>query len=151
MLLIRQAQYDVIAESYCNARLLLHIRKFFPKPCEEFGADKLQDEIAKQVERAKYYGFEEAQDIFKFVDIAFAVGYEFDSDPSVQWAADILNDPSQDNPSVRARRLHLRAVRHLSELSEIQPGEIEDDFDEDLPDVFEDENINENKPDIEDE
>lgn len=45
------------------------------------------------VDRAMSHGIDEETDVTAFVEIAFEIGDDFDTDPENEWAAEILNAP----------------------------------------------------------
>ena len=57
--------------------------------------------IAKGMRTARGYGFVTAEDICQYIDLMCALGPDFDRDPAISWARDLLTDPGIAEPAVR--------------------------------------------------
>lgn len=115
MLVLRNEQLEAIAEVRFREWLALHTQQFFPDACDRLGKGRpafLDDGVA----RARRYGFTRHADITKFVDLMLALGPDFDRDPELPWAREILTDSLVPGAEARMDELHTRAVRHLNDV-----------------------------------
>ncbi len=71
-----------------------HLETFFPKPCARMGPEELAVFIRRTVDKALAYGIERERDVCKFLDVAMALGQDFDHDQRHSWAREILTDAS---------------------------------------------------------
>jgi hypothetical protein len=55
-------------------------------------AGEVQEIVEDAVERAAHYGFVRDVDVGRFVNLTVLLGDEFDEDPEMTWAAEILRN-----------------------------------------------------------
>jgi hypothetical protein len=97
MLSIRPEQMAVFSASLrkrFETEMAAHLETFFPKPCARMGPEELAVFIRRTVDKALAYGIERERDVCKFLDVAMALGQDFDHDPQHSWAREILTDAS---------------------------------------------------------
>ena len=88
-----------------------HARKFFPEQCAQLQPEELWQTARSAMKRADSYGLTSMREALQFLDLAIALGADFDS--RLPWAREILEDRSGTGSRSRSTRLYLRAVRHL--------------------------------------
>jgi len=93
-------------------RMEAHLRRCSPEECRKLGSDGLRETIRYGIERAKNYGIVLERDVCKYIDVMFAFGHEFDSDPELPWASGILTDESISDATNRTERLFETAKLH---------------------------------------
>jgi len=93
-------------------RMVVHLKKFFPKQCEAMGEPGLQETIQYGIKRAAAYGITSKRDVYKYVDLMVVFGRNFDSDKRYPWANEVLR--SRRDPSARITALHDAARKQLS-------------------------------------
>lgn len=95
-----------------EARMLAHVRKFFPQRCAMLRDAGTMEWIASGIDRAAKYGIKAEVDVCRYIDVMFIFGPEFDADSRFPWAARILN--ASPAPA-RARVSHLvkAAKKHV--------------------------------------
>ena len=116
MFRIRKAQMEALAraeEENFDDRLYENVRENFPEESEELGEEKTRATIRYGRERAASYGFQSRDDVTRYVGLVFAFSRDFDLDPEMPWAREILTDPKQRD--TRMDRLYERAQRELDE------------------------------------
>lgn len=94
-------------------RMIAHLFRCFPSECETLGQNRVRDRVRSGIENARRYGVTLERDVCKYIDLMFTFGANFDTEPGSFWAADILNDDSLTNPSVKMDRLFAEAKRHV--------------------------------------
>jgi hypothetical protein len=73
-----------------TALVTKHVTEFFPDECKVLGAEGARANVAYCTERAAMYGIVDGQELCRYVDLAFAFGRDFDTDPECSWAGRIL-------------------------------------------------------------
>jgi hypothetical protein len=83
-----------------------HFRQLYP---ESFPADErvMEDFILKGIEKAKSYSISSEADVCRFLSVMLELGQDFDTDPELPWAAQILCGPGTQ----KARNL-VDSTRH---------------------------------------
>ena len=113
MLKIRKEQMDAFSEAALRSfegRMAAHLGEFFPKQCKALGEAHVRDTIRYGIERAKTFGIVSSRDVAKYVVLMIALGRNFDGDPKLPWAGDILRDSELADPGVRVDLLYDEAV-----------------------------------------
>jgi len=116
MLTIRDAAWHKLAEAAHAdfvARMRVHLRKFFPEQCDALGEVKTGQLIEFGITRAREHGFEAERDVCKYIDLMFTFGREFDRNPGLPWAQQILRNRAPADPDRRMRWLHATAIEAL--------------------------------------
>jgi len=90
-------------------RTLDHIRKTYPKEFDTIGEDKIREVIQHSAKRVAKYGFKGNPDVLKFIEVMVLFGRDFDSDPQLPWAAQILR--KRKKPAVKITALHEEAIK----------------------------------------
>lgn len=84
---------DALALAQLNrfrARMLVHIRKFFPKHFASLGEEQSLLLIRHGIERGEHYGITNEHDVCKLIDLMLALGP--DMDRKISWVAARLGD-----------------------------------------------------------
>lgn len=118
MLVIRQEQIDqlkVAVNKNFENRMLVHLQKFFPQHITALGEEKTRFLVQFGVERAETYGIVSERDVCKYIDLMVSLGIEFDRDPKLPWASEILNDSSMKNPRFKTENLFKAGLDHLAQ------------------------------------
>ncbi len=110
---IRAEQYQAFVQASLQnfeTRALAHLCEFFPEQCQSLGDAGLRRAVAYGIERARSYGISAESEVCQYLDLMFGLGPEFDCDPNLPWAAEILH--RADEPAARVAQLY----GHLSKL-----------------------------------
>lgn len=133
MLTIRKAQMEEFEKGVLRQfeeEMAVHLQEFFSEECEILGNERLYDIIRFAIEKAGEYNIELRNDICIFTDIMFAFGRNFDNDPDLPWAKEILNNPEfDDEPSEKVELLYEEAMNHIDIAKGILAGDQEQDND----------------------
>jgi hypothetical protein len=111
MLIIRAEQLEVLsayAREDLQARMLEHVRRFFPARCNKLGELETQAFIAHGVERAKRYNLDTEAEICKYLNLMFSFGREFDTEQD--WAARVLSGRDRGGQGSLIDRLYSLAL-----------------------------------------
>ena len=93
MLTIREEQLEVLGRQSAagmEERALRHLRGCIPDVCAGLAEDKLRGIIRWGHRRSVSYGIKREFDFFRYLNLMFVFGFEFDVDPRYPWAAHTL-------------------------------------------------------------
>jgi hypothetical protein len=94
-LTIRREQMTALADLTRAAfaeQMVVHLHRFFPEACAALGEARVREAIAFGVQRAGRYDCRSERSLCKYLNLMFAFGHDFDVDPQLPWAAQILAD-----------------------------------------------------------
>jgi hypothetical protein len=106
---IRAEQIDSFSESVSKSfenRMVLHLNKHFPEHCKALGEPGVREAIDTGIQKAKNYRIVSERDVCKFITLMFAFGRDFDTDPKLPWASNILRTRVYNNPTDRINALY---------------------------------------------
>ncbi len=83
-----------------------HLKDFASKHCEVIGEVNVRQVTRLGIKRAKGYGFTNRGPVRFYIECMFLFGSDFDTDPLLHCAAQILTDPGYSDQMVRAMGLH---------------------------------------------
>ena len=113
MLRIRQAQIDAMRDALQRGfgpSMVAHLRQYFPRETAALDDEQLLAMIADGKKHARAHGADSEQALCRFIDIRFAFGEDFDSDPRYEWIAAPLRDPVIPSGDLRIEEMALRAA-----------------------------------------
>jgi hypothetical protein len=117
-LIVRQPQMEAFSGAAIRdfeSRMVAHLRRAYPKECEELGDAKTREAIRLGINRAADYGVKSERGVSRYVDTMFEFGRDFDRDPACSWAGRILRDAGIPDEADRTRQLRAAAVGHVPE------------------------------------
>jgi hypothetical protein len=95
MLVIRAEQMIALGASVrrrFEREMADHLSAFFPEQCAALRNDELSMFIQTTIDRALGYGIDRERDVCKFLDVAMAIGKDFDRSDEYPWSREILAD-----------------------------------------------------------
>jgi len=116
MLSIRQEQIAIISEPFLREfeqRVVAHLHRVWPEKCRVFGAEGVAESAREGIQRARQHGFRTERDVTRFVDVMYACGQNFDTDPTLAWAGAILRD-ERLRPPARMDKLYVELERRAA-------------------------------------
>jgi hypothetical protein len=117
MLTIQSEQLLALSLGPFRNWMVGHVKEFFPEQCEVLGESGIREAIEYGISRAKNYGIVNDGDVAQYIDVMFAFGRDFDTDPQFPWADAILNDMTEENAPAKSARLYHTAMEYLRELT----------------------------------
>lgn len=105
--------FQAAAQKSFEAEALEQIREEYPAAVQGAEDAALRRLIAEGVQRAGQHGFKGRGPVRMFLDFLVLLGHEFDQDPMLFWAADILKDREGLDEMEQAARLHLHVTTYL--------------------------------------
>jgi hypothetical protein len=88
----QEAAFEASSILLFEDRMLAHLKDFNPVLCSLRGDAVVRPLIREGMERASAYGFETAGPIRFFLELLFALGYQFDSDPQYSWLRSLFEN-----------------------------------------------------------
>ncbi|NMO13587.1 hypothetical protein HPC49_01260 [Pyxidicoccus fallax] len=126
--IIRDAQLSALRKVQIRrfeAWVESHLQRHFPEACEAAGEAQVRGDIRHGIARAGAYGITAERQVCQYIDLMFVLGRDFDMDPSLPWAGEILREESGISERERIRLLYVRAMEHLGEADRKLPPEAE--------------------------
>jgi hypothetical protein len=120
MFTIRTEQLQALSASQASSfdnRMRLHLEKFFPEQCGALDEARIIEAVHYGIARASTYGLISERDVCKYVDLMFALGRDFDTDPQFDWVQPMLTDANTPDPGARIELLYdaaLTRIRHAA-------------------------------------
>ena len=114
-MIIRQKQMRAFTSADAplfETRAAEHLKQDFPKHSAFLGEEGLTQIVKHGREQAGSYGLTATGHVTFFIDLMLLLGWRFDADPQLPWAADVLSDMSL-RADVKAQTLHQRATDYL--------------------------------------
>lgn len=111
MLVLREQQMQALTRGALPHWIADHLKQFFPEECAAIGEIGLLECVRQGITRAESHGFETEVQISQYVDLMFAFGADFDTDPTLSWPQPILSDPTL-SAILRIERLVEAGCRH---------------------------------------
>jgi hypothetical protein len=115
-MIIRPEQMDSLsaaAEQNFLRQLVEEMREFAPWHAEVLGDSGLTRCVQFALQRSGQYGFTNRGPIRLYLQMIFLLGAEFDSDPLLPWAGEVLSDPLIVNQTDRAAQLYAGLNEYL--------------------------------------
>jgi hypothetical protein len=120
MLNIRPGQmeaFEQAAQRRFENDMAAHLRKFAPRHCKILDEEALRTIIRLGIERARKYGFTNVGPVRLFLELMFLFGSDFDTDPQLPWAAEVLADKAIKDQASRAESLYAKTTDFLGKVA----------------------------------
>ncbi len=111
MLVIQKIQIEAFEQAALKRfedEMVAHCRQFAAKLFEIRGEDCIREVVRLGMARAKQYGLTNRGPMRFYIELMFALGCDFDSDPQLPWAKAILQDSTVMDQMSRADLLHAK-------------------------------------------
>ena len=116
MMTIRRAQFEEIGRRLARRwedTMVIHLETFFPERAAELGPKGVADAIDLGVKKAAKYNIHTERDVCKFLNFMFVYGFDFDTDPELPWAHEILTNEALVRSNVKMYLLEKAAYGEL--------------------------------------
>lgn len=134
MLVIRESQMAALGRDlldHFDFVALAHVKECFPEVCAEIGDGTALNYVSSGLKRARAYGLESEYDLFRFLNLIFTLGGDFDSGEEYPWIPSILKNT--DAPATTRMNLLMEEVFTRVWPAEDESTETEEDAAEDQP------------------
>jgi hypothetical protein len=119
-MIIRSQQMDVLEDARARdfvTGMVEHLRTFAPQLSRILGEERIHKVVESGIGRAQAYGLTNRGPVRFFIDLMFALGNGFDTDPQLPWAAAILGDSRIPDQMLRADRLYRAMKAYMDEVA----------------------------------
>jgi hypothetical protein len=99
--------FEVHVVALFTVRALAHVKAVWPAETAELGDEATEKIVRSALQRATLFGFSSEYDVIRFVDLAFLLGTDFDTNHGVVWTRPILADRSLA-PTAKMDKLYQR-------------------------------------------
>jgi hypothetical protein len=116
LLIIRDEQIKILGESRTRAfedEMIQHLHEFTPHHCKVLSDDGLREVVRRSIKQAVKYGFGNRGPVRLYIDLVFMFGSDFDTDPLLKWAAEILTKGGAWDQMDRAEQLHAKTLEYV--------------------------------------
>jgi hypothetical protein len=79
-----------LGDSQMEDRARAHLKSCIPDSCALLSDDELRDIIRWGRRRSRHYGIEREHDFFRYLNLMFIFGLQFDTNPKYPWAKQSL-------------------------------------------------------------
>jgi hypothetical protein len=120
MLTIRREQLEMFEKADSpefERQMIRHVQEAFPKHCRFLDEQAIREVVRYGVGHASAQGFIKRGPVALCIDLSLLLGRDFDSDPQLPWAREIILDSVYDDELQRAQRLHAVAMDYLEAVS----------------------------------
>lgn len=107
--------FEHAGERSFHDRMVVHLQTHFPVHSQALGEPGVREVVAYGIERSRQYQIATERDVCKYISLMFAFGRDFDRDPKLPWAADILQNRVYQNGTDRVEVLYGTAKRRTYE------------------------------------
>lgn len=93
MITIRRAQmkeFEKAARRNFAERAVTHLETYFPEQCRALGRTEVLEAVRFGMGRAATYDLNTERDVLRYLTLMFTFGKDFDADPELPWAREIL-------------------------------------------------------------
>jgi hypothetical protein len=115
MLTIRASQLGAlraVPRRVFEDEMVRHLARYAPRHCQVIGDASVRDGIRLGIERAAHYELTARGPVRFYIESMFMFGSDFDTDPQVPWAGEVLSTPYLDQMA-KASRLYERAMDYV--------------------------------------
>lgn len=120
MLTIRNDQIDELnqlADRRFESEMVDHLKEFAPELSQILGEPAIRQVIRIGIKRADSYGLTNRGPTRFYIELMFALGSDFDTDPQLPWARSILTNKSIASQISRADILYRAMTSYFNEIS----------------------------------
>src|ERR1041384_3496830 len=119
MLNIRPDQIAVFEQAALQNfedRMLAHLKNFAPNHSKTLREDEVRVVIRHGMKQAESHGFTSERSLRIYTELMLMLGAGFDSDPQLQWVAELLKDETITDEVTRIDRLQERAWAYVDDV-----------------------------------
>lgn len=109
IVIIRKKQMESFSDPVAydlECRIYTHLTRAFPVRCDALGEKEVRRWVRSGMARVGRYRIEGDYDIMRFVDLMFLLGPDFETNPLLGWAKEILDGPADCSGAERLDRLY---------------------------------------------
>jgi hypothetical protein len=115
------AAFEAQVVSLFASRVVSHVKAVWPAECGELGDATVAEIVRAAIQRGAALGLSTELDIVRFVDLAFILAKDFDTNPLAAWARPILADKTAA-PGARVDKLYQRMEEEFALIEKRKAG-----------------------------
>jgi hypothetical protein len=115
------AAFEAQVVSLFTARVVAHAKAVWPAECGELSDAGVAEIVRGAIQRGCALGLSTELDIVRFVDLAFILAKDFDTNPLAAWTRPVLADKTAP-PSVRLDKLYQRMEEEFALIEKRKAG-----------------------------
>ena len=115
------AAFEAQVVSLFASRVVAHVKAVWPAECGELGDAAVTEIVRGAIQRAATLGLSTELDIVRFVDLAFILTKDFDTNPLAAWTRSILADKTAP-PGARLDKLYQRMEEEFTLIEKRKVG-----------------------------
>jgi hypothetical protein len=123
-MLIRPEQMQALSAPSRGAfeeKVVAHLNRCFPDECAKLGEQNVRATIRLGLERARSYGITTSREVCLYIDVMMVYGRDFDRNPKLSWASEILNETLWRDSCAKVDALFRTAKEKYPEWSNAAP------------------------------
>ncbi len=113
--------FEAQVTSLFATRVIAHVKAVWPAECAELAEPAVKDTVKTAIQRAASLGLSNELDIVRFVDLAFILARDFETNPLASWTRSILVDRTLA-PSAKVDRLYQRMEQEFAAIEKRKGG-----------------------------
>jgi hypothetical protein len=115
------AAFEAQVVALFTARVVAHVKAVWPAECGELGDAAAAETVRGAIQRGAALGLSSELDIVRFVDLAFILAKDFDTNPLAAWTRPILADKATP-PNSRLEKLYQRMEEEFALIEKRKAG-----------------------------
>ena len=115
------AAFEVQVVNLFTSRVVAHVKAVWPAECAEIGDAAVVEIVRGALQRAAALGLSTELDIVRFVDLAFILAKDFDTNPLAAWTRPILADKTTP-PTARLDKVYQRMEEEFALIEKRKAG-----------------------------
>ena len=115
------AAFEAQVIALFTARVVAHVKTVWPAECGELGEPAVTEIVRGAIQRGAALGLSTELDIVRFVDLAFILSKDFDTNPLAAWTRPILADKAAP-PTARLDKLYQRMEEEFALIEKRKAG-----------------------------
>ena len=115
------AAFEVQVVNLFTSRVVAHVKAVWPAECAEIGDAAVVEIVRGALQRAAALGLSTELDIVRFVDLAFILAKDFDTNTLAAWTRPILADKTTP-PTARLDKVYQRMEEEFALIEKRKAG-----------------------------
>jgi hypothetical protein len=115
------AAFEAQVINLFSSRVIAHVKAVWPAECGELGDPAVVEIVRGAIQRGAALGLSNELDIVRFVDLAFILAKDFDTNPLSVWTRPILTDKAAP-PAARLDKLYQRMEEEFALIEKRKAG-----------------------------
>jgi hypothetical protein len=115
------AAFEAQVVTLFAARVMAHVKAVWPAECGELGDPAIAEIVRSAIQRGAALGLSTELDIVRFVDLAFILAKDFETNPLAAWTRPIFADKAAP-PTARLDKIYQRMEEEFALIEKRKAG-----------------------------